>query len=239
MDNSGTTAPDPTIEPDQVPPLDPTPPDQSSTPPIDYSITLDPQRLIPLTPDPAALPLPSLPSLPDSLRAPLDPREYRAVLALAAGKRWQQALTDAGYPPKARKRSHAPAARIVAAADWLVQEIAAQAGVNRSFVLANLVSLYRRASCAEEVRDRQGRPIGEWKFDGGTATRCLELLGKQAGMFGTERRGIAPGDVAALLQAVADRGRPPLPGDRARVVDQVPEPAILPQRTTRGPFGAG
>jgi hypothetical protein len=81
-----------------------------------------------------------------------------------------------------------------------------------------LVSLYRRAAQAEPVLDRKGEPTGEYRFDGPTARGCLELLGKEIKMFGTKGDGIAPSDVAALMQAVADRGKPPLPGDRARVV---------------------
>ena len=42
---------------------------------------------------------------------------------------------------------------------------------------------YERASQAVPVTDREGEPIGEFKYEGSVANRALELIGKELGMF--------------------------------------------------------
>ena len=73
------------------------------------------------------------------------------------------------------------------------------------------------------VLDRSGRATGEWKFDGATAVRCLNLLGSDLGMFKQIKGANAPSDVATLMRQVADRGRIEL--------EQGAAPLALPQGT--------
>jgi hypothetical protein len=40
-----------------------------------------------------------------------------------------------------------------------------------------------RLDSAVAVLDRDGKPTGEYRYDGNVANRALELLGKQQGMF--------------------------------------------------------
>lgn len=192
----------------QSPPPEPTPPELAP----------------PATPAPAA----SMPTLPPELAARLSPRETRAVLELVRGGSWREALDAAGYPQNARERKENPTPAIVDASQWLISQIAVASSVSREWILTNVVKLYRRAIQAEQVRDRRGEPTGEWKYDGATAAKCLSMLADFHPDLNRKAAGIKPSDVADLLAAVAARGRPSLPGDRARIVVEQSTPTSLP-----------
>lgn len=229
---NGATVPapfgSPTPPPDTTPGHDPGQDDahqlnpNSGTQPTIYSPSPSPDTP---TPPPGELDQPPKPpELPQELASQLTPREHRTVCALVQGQTYQDALTTAGVPPRARIRNQQPPQHVTQAAEYLIKEVAYNSGISRKWVITNLVSLYRRAVQAEPVLDRRGQPTGEWRFDGATARGCLELLGKQAGMFGASSRGMAASDVAELLRIVGDQGRPPLPGDRARVINGDAQP---------------
>lgn len=56
-------------------------------------------------------------------------------------------------------------------------------GGQRHYVLNSLREVAERARQAEPVRDGKGRKKGVFRFDGPTAVRALELLGKNEGLF--------------------------------------------------------
>ena len=144
--------------------------------------------------------------------------ESRLVARMVAGASWQEALDLEQIPPKARIRDAVPRPAIRAECERLLTEFASTCAVSRDWILRETLLLYRRAAQAEPVLDRKGRPTGTYRFDGATARGCLEMLGNQQGMFKGKGGQIAVSDVAQLLQAVAARGKPELPGDRARLV---------------------
>jgi hypothetical protein len=55
--------------------------------------------------------------------------------------------------------------------------------VDRAWVVAMLIENVQRAMQVEPVRDREGRPSGQYTYQGGVANKALELLGKEFGMF--------------------------------------------------------
>lgn len=55
--------------------------------------------------------------------------------------------------------------------------------VDRDWVLRKLIDNANRSMQAEPVMDSDGNPTGEYKYDGATANRSLELIGKEFGMF--------------------------------------------------------
>lgn len=156
--------------------------------------------------------------LPPELDANLSQRERRVVWLMFGGAEWQKALTTAGYPARARLRDSPPPRHMKAALDYLMAETAHRCGASRKWILTQVVSLYRRATQAEPVLDRKGIPTGEYRMDGATAARCLEMLGNQAGMFGKKVTHDVPSDVRALMAAIAARGKPQLPAPGPRVV---------------------
>lgn len=201
-------------------------------------------------PPPGELP-PARPELPPELDERLNGRERRTVWHMVAGLDYQQALTAAGIPPRAAVRDSAPPPHVAQAVDHILRDIAYQAGISRRWIVENTVALYRRAAQAEEVLDRRGRPTGVFKFDGATAARCLEMLGKAEGIFRERKPGqLDVGDVAALLQAVAARGRAPLAAPAPRLIGSgsaadaasaqaAPHNAIAMGRASTKPEGSG
>ena len=56
-------------------------------------------------------------------------------------------------------------------------------GVDKYWILDKLRENALRALQAIPVLDKDGTPIGEYRYDGNVANRSLELLGKEIGMF--------------------------------------------------------
>lgn len=76
---------------------------------------------------------------------------------------------------------------VAASADRVAEAIAREEHAEeveklQDYVLRRLRDNVERAMQAEPVT-RNGIPTGEWKYDGATANKALELLGKTVGMF--------------------------------------------------------
>jgi hypothetical protein len=83
-------------------------------------------------------------------------------------------------------------------------ERAAEAlAVDKEWVLKQLVENVERAMQAQAVLNSEGEKTGEYRYDGATANRALELIGKHFGMF-VERR--------EITQKVFDVSPEPLSG---------------------------
>lgn len=58
-----------------------------------------------------------------------------------------------------------------------------ESGISVQWVLEKLTELTERCMQAEPVLDREGNPVGEWKFDSAGANKALDSIGKYYGMF--------------------------------------------------------
>lgn len=56
-------------------------------------------------------------------------------------------------------------------------------GISRERIIKDLVDIQQRCMQAEPLRDGNGDPTGEWKFDSTGAIKATELLGRELGMF--------------------------------------------------------
>lgn len=210
-------------------------PTSSTTPeggqpgPADFSVSA-----LPPAPAPPLGALSAPIELPAELARPLTKREQAVARALATGITWQQACSVARVPPRAELRQRSPRPAIVAAAEYLTSEMAIRCGMSKYWVIQNCVALYRRACQAEPVLGPAGWPTGQYRFDGATAARMLQMLGEDIGMFGKGKTpGLGVDQVAALLDAVAARGRRQLEPDRGRLVGEsssVPRGTTAPQQ---------
>lgn len=63
------------------------------------------------------------------------------------------------------------------------QDIVRKEALTREWVVDALRENVERAMQAVAVLDSNGKPTGEYKYDGSVANRALELLGKEIGMF--------------------------------------------------------
>lgn len=169
-------------------------------------------------------PLAVAPEIPPDIDAELNNRERRIVWLMVNGASYNAArratLTQAGNSPAPGNDDEIPQ-HIVAAVASIFRTVAATAGLNRQFLIAQTLALFERACCAAPVLDRKGRPTGEFKFDGATAAKCLDMLAQWSGDLYPRKGGsLAVGEVAELLRAVAGGGRPTLDQRRpARVLD--------------------
>ena len=64
-----------------------------------------------------------------------------------------------------------------------VDKQAEKADITVQEIIQDLKKLKDRCMQEIEVRDKEGNPIGEYKFDSAGANRSLELLGKHLAMF--------------------------------------------------------
>lgn len=116
----------------------------------------------------------------------LNERQLRFAQEYAVDLNATQAAIRAGYDPaQAGQTGHQllKNPQIDAAVRAEMQVLADRTHVNQDFVMRGLLTNFHRAMRAEPVMDRNG-PTGEYKYDGGTANRSLELMGKHIGMFG-------------------------------------------------------
>lgn len=96
------------------------------------------------------------------------------------------AAERAGYAKRgAKQRAHEllQLPEIKARIEELRAEQAKRTEITADYVLTRLRENVERAMQAEAVYDREGKPTGEYRYDGNVANRALELLGKHLGMF--------------------------------------------------------
>jgi len=62
-------------------------------------------------------------------------------------------------------------------------DIASKYAVSRESVMRDLIDIQRRCMQAEPIRDSEGNPTGEWKFDSTGAINATKLIGVELGMF--------------------------------------------------------
>jgi hypothetical protein len=105
-------------------------------------------------------------------------------------------------------------------------------GINKEWVLSQLVENVMMAKSAEPVRDSYGNPIGEYKQNLPAANKALELIGTEIGMFITkiEKGGVGEFERlsdAELEKRIADNERAIKAANDAIRVASTPKPKIV------------
>lgn len=141
-------------------------------------------------------------------------RHERFAHEIAKGSSSRDAYKAAGYETKSDAAADACASRLLSSAaikarvQELQEGISARAiektAISKAWVIAKLVENVERAMTAEPVRDAEGNPTGEYKYNGNVANRALELIGKEQGMFVDRKEVGKPGDFADLSDAELD-----------------------------------
>ena len=97
-----------------------------------------------------------------------------------------QAAIRAGYSPRSANEQAARAlakANIRAEVNRLLDERTQRVEVDADFVVRALVENVLRSMQAIPIRDSEGNPNGEYRYNGAVANKALELLGRHLGMF--------------------------------------------------------
>ena len=122
----------------------------------------------------------------------LTPKQQRFVEEYLVDLNATQAAIRAGYSSRNADKiafqllGKTRVAEAIAAAK---AERSARVAVSADYVLNNLVEIVERSmqrapvfvGFGEQLTDEEGRSV--WRFDGKTATKALELLGKHLGMY--------------------------------------------------------
>ncbi|MFW2102973.1 terminase small subunit [Acinetobacter guillouiae] len=66
---------------------------------------------------------------------------------------------------------------------FLQEERAEELGIDAYYILSNLKTIAERCLQNEEVKDREGNPTGEYKFEHNGALKANELMMKHLGML--------------------------------------------------------
>jgi phage terminase small subunit len=142
----------------------------------------------------------------------------------------KQAAIKAGYT----ERSSESTASALLRNHKVLEEISRLRGerdkvavVDAAYVLTRLRENVERAMTAEPVRDSDGEPTGEYRYEGAVANKALELLGKHLGMFRDKVELSGPDGTAIPVQVyIPSNGRdqdddhPPATGAAGEVAEQ-------------------
>lgn len=79
-----------------------------------------------------------------------------------------------------------------------VERAVERVSLTKEWVIEGLMENAQRALQREAVLDDDGKPIGEYHYQGNVANRAFELLGKELGMFIDRKETGAPGEFAAI-----------------------------------------
>jgi len=122
-------------------------------------------------------------------------RHERFAQGLAAGKSADEAFVEAGFRANRGNASTLKSKQnIQARVAELLSRVTAGVVLTRQWVIERLIENANRAMQAEAVKDHDGEPSGEYRYEGSVANRALELLGKELSMF-VERKEVGqPGD---------------------------------------------
>jgi hypothetical protein len=122
---------------------------------------------------------------------PLSPPQYETFArAVAMGKKHRAAAIAAGYQARdasARGSKLAKTAKIRQRIEYLQKQVAdasvLKTALTKDWVLERLMECANRAMQGVAVLDEEGNQVGQWRFDGSTATRSLQLLGQHLALF--------------------------------------------------------
>ena len=103
--------------------------------------------------------------------------------------------------------------------------------ITADYVLSNLMEIVERSMQRAPVLSRRGEQLvdGEdrhvWRFDGRTASRALELMGRHLGMFAEHARTPVSGDLSISWEGGQTQSSAPKPspsdGERAAVAGEI------------------
>lgn len=116
----------------------------------------------------------------------LNPKQLRFVKEYLVDRNGAQAAIRAGYSKHtARTIANELLTKpdIRAAVDKGEEEITKSTELSRDYVINGLMANAERAMQYREVLDKDGKPTGEFRYEGQVANKSYELLGKAIGIF--------------------------------------------------------
>ena len=119
-----------------------------------------------------------------------NPRHEKFCELVVSGIRPSAAYTSIGYSAGGADQAASRLlkrddirARVSELSNAAQQSAVERCSLTRSWVIESLKSVAQRCMQVEPVIDGNGRTVGVFKFNAAGATRALELLGREVGMF--------------------------------------------------------
>ena len=117
---------------------------------------------------------------------------------------FSESTADAGASrllkhPKVSARIVEIRGNIVKKAERVVKVVEEKLGIDKAWVIAELIEVVQMAKQAKQVKDKDGESIGEYQQNLSAANKALELIGKELKMF-VERSEILHGSVLDNLE---------------------------------------
>lgn len=143
----------------------------------------------------------------------LNPKHEMFAQGLARGQSAVEAYIAAGFKPNSgnactlkAKESIIKRVSAILSDREKIQELATQRAVtelaiDKKWVLTRLVTNVERAMQNEPVLDSEGKPTGDYRYEGSVANRALELVGKELGMFIDRHEVGRPGEFEDMTPA--------------------------------------
>lgn len=145
----------------------------------------------------------------------LSPMQERFVDEYMKDLNAAQAAIRAGYSAKTASRigPELLGKTLVAEAVQKAKEKRAKrVELDAAWVVRRLVRNANRAASAEPVRDKEGNPTGEYRYEGSVVNKALELLGRHLGMF-VDRVEVAATTRLEVVEEVVDAPADGSPND--------------------------
>lgn len=86
-----------------------------------------------------------------------------------------------------------------------VKNVIEASGINKEWIINELIDNVKIAKAAEPVRDGEGNPTGEYRTNIPAANKALELLGSELGMFVKKIESGKPGDFERMSDDELER----------------------------------
>lgn len=126
-------------------------------------------------------------------KLPAKDRERWANVAREYIKDFDQsrAVIASGYSPKAAKVT---ASRLFSNPEFrkilvsVITERNERLNIDADFVLTTIVETVKRCSQAEPVKDFEGNPTGEWRFDSAGVLKGCDMLAKHVGLYAADNK---------------------------------------------------
>jgi phage terminase small subunit len=124
-----------------------------------------------------------------------NPKHEHFAQLVAAGETPAKSYALVGYSEKGAAQSAnrllkdaKVSTRVSGLREAVAERAVEKAALDRAWVLAQLRENVERAMQAKAPTDENGRPCGEYRYEGQVANRALELIGKELGMFKDQQR---------------------------------------------------
>jgi phage terminase small subunit len=140
----------------------------------------------------------------------LPPKQLLFVKAYLVDFNGAQAAIRAGYAPRTAKEAASRLLTFVNVQEAIREEIenrSKRTEITADWVLKNLKEVAERCMEAVPVLDKEGNPIGAYRFDANGANRALELLGKHLALFTDKIVSTVTIDVDSILRDLSGSTR--------------------------------